>query len=256
MAAEITLASAFLVGLLGSTHCVGMCGGIVGALSLGARTGARGSRLPAAIYVVAYNVGRLASYGLAGAIAGFLGARLLDLVPIPETLYAARLISGGFMIALGLHLSGWWTGLSVLERFGGRLWRRIEPRARGLLPVTDPAKALLVGMVWGWLPCGMVYAALTWSLVAGSAVEGSILMLAFGAGTLPMLLALGGLTRWFGERVRSRVVRRTAAVFVLLLGIVTLLKPFPTQPGHEHAAGATTRTAASASSREGAGQGA
>src|SRR5690606_24393006 len=138
---------------------------------------------------LAYNVGRIASYALAGAAFGYIGSRLLTLTP--DARLVARLVAGGFMVALGLYLTGWWRLLGALERAGGRLWRHLEPIGRRFLPVDHPGKAFLVGMVWGWLPCGMVYAALAWSLTAGSALEGAALMGAFGAGTLPALLAAG-----------------------------------------------------------------
>ena len=219
---ELTWISAFFVGFLGSTHCIGMCGGIVGALTLGAkRDPGAGAGSPLS-YLIAYNVGRIATYAAIGAALGFIGAQVFQATPSASAQLIARLISGGFMLALGLYLSGWWTGLATLERIGGKIWRRIEPVGRRLLPVNHPAKAFLIGLIWGWLPCGMVYAAAAWSLSAGSGANGAALMAAFGLGTLPMLFALGATARWLGAAVRRPAVRRTAGVLVLLMGTYTL----------------------------------
>jgi len=225
MTTETTLLAAFLVGLFGSTHCLGMCGGIVSALTLGVREDRRRSPWTLAPYLLAYNSGRIASYAMAGAIAGGIGAGAFGLMPSASVRWAVKLLTGGFMIALGLYLAGWWPGLQQLERWGGKLWQRIEPISRRLLPVDHPLKALAFGLVWGWLPCGMVYAALAWSLAAGSPLQGALLMVAFGLGTLPMLLAVGATAEWLKDFVRHFWVRRTAGLIVILFGMVVILTP-------------------------------
>src|SRR3989344_4393396 len=225
MAADATLVSALLVGLLGSTHCLGMCGGIVGALTLGLHDDIRRSPVRLFPYLSAYNIGRIASYAIAGALVGFLSAQILRIAPPEQARLIAKIITGGFMIALGLYLAGWWPGLAVLERLGGKLWVRIEPFGRRFLPVNHPLKALALGLVWGWLPCGLVYSALAWSLASGDAAQGAALMLAFGLGTLPMLLAMGAAARWLGQVARLVWVRRGAGVLILLFGVYTLVAP-------------------------------
>lgn len=225
MPAELTLLSAFLVGLIGSTHCLGMCGGIVSALTLGLDDRIRRSARRLAPYLLAYNIGRIASYTVAGLLAGALSAKLFGLVPPAHIQTVVRLITGGFMIALGLYLAGWWPGLQQLEKWGGVFWRRIEPYGRRLLPVDHPLKALGLGLVWGWLPCGMVYAVLAWTLASGSAAQGAALMLAFGAGTLPMLLAVGLAAQLLKDFVRHPWVRRSSGLLVLLFGLYSLLVP-------------------------------
>ncbi|OGI41517.1 MAG: hypothetical protein A2140_01765 [Candidatus Muproteobacteria bacterium RBG_16_62_13] len=225
MATEATLVSALLVGLLGSTHCLGMCGGIVGALTLGLKEDVRRSPLRLFPYLLAYNAGRIASYAIAGAVAGYLSAQILRIAPPEQARLIAKLVSGGFMLLLGFYLAGWWPALTALEKLGGKLWTRIEPFGRKLLPVNHPLKALGLGLLWGWLPCGMVYAALTWALAAGNATDGALLMVAFGLGTLPMLFAVGAAARWLNQFVQQPWVRRGAGILVILFGLYTLFAP-------------------------------
>ena len=173
----------FLVGLLGGTHCIGMCGGIVGALAL--NQGARWS------LHLAYNCGRILSYTAAGVVAGSLGAASIGWAgqaPIRLFLY---LLANLMLIALGVYLLGVTRALAFTERAGQALWRRIQPLTRRFLPARSPAQAFPLGVLWGWLPCGLVYSALATSLTAGSAVRGGLMMLAFGMGTLPNLLLAG-----------------------------------------------------------------
>src|SRR5574343_1405169 len=205
----------FLVGLLGGTHCVGMCGGIVGALSMGA-PGRWSMHL-------AYNAGRILSYGLAGAIAGAVGAASLGLdsqVPMRLALY---LLANLMLIALGLYLLGVTQALAFTERAGQLLWQRLQPLTRRFLPARTVAQAFPLGMLWGWLPCGLVYSALATALSAGSPERGALLMLAFGLGTLPNLLLAGMLLARIGEFVRRPAVRIASGLLVLGFGLYGLL---------------------------------
>jgi len=215
---DIDPVGAFLIGLLGGVHCVGMCGGIVGAISLGMPPGAA----PRWGLHLAYNFGRIGSYTLAGAIAGGLGVFFSGLLPVQQGQQFLLLLSGVFMILLGLYLAGWWRLLRHLEQAGGHLWRRIEPLGRGLLPVRGVGQALALGSLWGWLPCGLVYSVLIWAVSAGSAAEGALLMLAFGLGTLPNLLAMGAVAAQLQRFVRHAWVRRVAGSLVMLFGVIQL----------------------------------
>ena len=204
----------FLVGLLGGTHCVGMCGGIVGALSMGAP--ARWSML------FAYNIGRILSYGAAGAIAGALGAASLGLegqVPIRLILY---FLANLMLVALGFYLLGVTRTLAFTERAGQHLWRLIQPLTKRFLPARTVGQAFPLGLLWGWLPCGLVYSALASSLTAGSAGHGALMMLAFGLGTLPNLLLAGILLARLNEFVRRPAVRTFSGLLVLGFGIYGL----------------------------------
>lgn len=224
-----------LVGLAGSVHCAGMCGGIVSAFSLAPPRRQVGiavrcapsssfscSALSALPRVLAYNAGRLASYTAAGAIAGGIsgGVRLLAGVAAVEAV--ALWLIGAMLIALGLYLMDAWRGLAVLERLGGRLWRHLEPLTAALLPLDTPYKLFGVGAVWGWLPCGMVYSALLVALVSGSALTGAAVMLAFGLGTLPLLLAMGVAGAHWRAALQRRAVRVGGGLVVLLFGVTTL----------------------------------
>ena len=225
MGTELTITAAFLVGLLGSTHCVGMCGGIVGALTFGLdrSAGQPAWRFPA--FLIAYNSGRILSYTMAGGLLGLLGGQVGKLGWATD-FPLGGVIAGVFMMALGLYLTGWWKVLVLLEKFGARLWQYIEPFGRRLLPVNSLLHAFALGMLWGWLPCGMVYAALAWSLTTAHAGQGALLMFGFGLGTLPMLLLMGGAANQLNRFTRSPRVRQAAGMIVFGLGVYMILSLF------------------------------
>ena len=201
----------FLVGLLGGTHCIGMCGGIVGALSLGVAT--RPS------LHLAYNAGRIVSYGIAGAIAGAVGGASLALSDQLPARLMLFVLANLMLVALGLYLMGVSRALAVSERFGQKLWRHLQPLTRRYLPAHSVAQALPLGLLWGWLPCGLVYSALVTALSSGSAASGAALMLAFGLGTLPNLLLAGLLAVRLKAYAAKHVVRLAAGLLVLCFGL-------------------------------------
>ena len=221
----IALFVAFMTGLLGSFHCVGMCGGIVGALTLRVQNGMTRSASQLLPCLLSYNIGRISSYAVAGAVAGSVGAQAFGVIPLEHAQLLGRWISALFMIALGLYIAGWSYALLWLERVGAHAWRLIEPMGRRYLPVRGPQQALVVGLIWGWLPCGLVYAVLAWALVAGGAAKGAALMLAFGAGTLPMLLMMGVAAKWLGGVLRSTSFRRAVGTVVVSFGVFALIAP-------------------------------
>ncbi|WP_462329231.1 sulfite exporter TauE/SafE family protein [Thiohalocapsa halophila] len=213
-----SLATAFVVGLLGGVHCVGMCGGVVSMLTLGIDPARRGRLTSVLPLQLGYNLGRVAGYGLAGALAGGVGALLAQSGVLywgQRTLYG---LAGVVMILLGLYLGGWWRGLAVVERAGTGLWRRIEPIGRRLLPIRSFPQALAVGLVWAWLPCGLVYSVLILALGTGSPVQGALLMLAFGLGTLPNLLGIGLLAGAAARYLEAVWLRRAAGLLVMGFG--------------------------------------
>lgn len=209
----------FLIGLLGGVHCAGMCGGIVSALSV-RQPGQHQREWPLHL---AYNLGRISSYALAGAFMGGLGSMSLMLdgaLPVQMVLYVAANL---MLVALGFYLTGFTGSLSWMERMGARLWRRIQPFTRRFLPARSPMQALPLGMLWGFLPCGMVYSVLSTALVSGSASRGAGLMLAFGLGTLPNLLLAGMVLKRLRDVVRHPLVRRFAGLAVMGFGVFGLV---------------------------------
>ncbi len=225
MGAEASVLAAFVVGLLGGVHCLGMCGGIVGALTLNIdRPGETSPAGDLFFKQLAYNLGRIGSYSLAGGIAGALGAAALDLAQVHQAQMVLLLVAGLFMVALGLFLGGWWSGLVKVEKAGSFLvWRWVEPLARKLIPVRSSGAAFALGAAWGWLPCGLVYSVLIWALAAGSFVDGAMLLLAFGLGTLPNLLLMGLFAEKARRWTRDVRVKRVAGGLVILLGVVQIV---------------------------------
>jgi len=217
MLVEATIFSAFLVGLLGGVHCVGMCGGIVGAFSmqLSHRGYASGTQNLQAWLL--YHSGRLLSYSIAGMLAGGLGDLFLN-TDLRYAQHVLLLLAGLMMVALGLYLAGWWFGLEYVERLGSLLWKRVQPLSGRLTPALTPARMILMGVLWGWLPCGLVYSVLIWSISAGSMARGGLMMLAFGLGTLPLMLSISlSATHWF-RHLQHPTVRRVAGVLVIAYG--------------------------------------
>ena len=218
--AELGFIAALLAGLAGSGHCLGMCGGISAAL-------AGGGRGPAWLSALLLSGGRLASYALAGAIAGAGGALLgrgLDLLQLGQLL---RLGFGLLLLAVGLTLALRWRGLQRIEALGARLWTRLTPALGGLLPPRGPAQALLAGALWGWLPCGLVYSMLTMALASGDAGNGAWLMAGFGLGTLPAVVGAGGAAAGTLRWLRGGVGQRAAGVLLALFGLWTVFGALP-----------------------------
>jgi len=201
------------IGLLGAGHCIGMCGGI--ATGLGLASGERPGRL-----VLGYNLGRVLSYGMAGVLVAALGYWGREYLALGPTL---RIVAAIILVLMGLYLADWWRALVHLERVGSRLWRLIQPLGRRLLPVRSLPHALLLGMVWGWLPCGLVYSALAYAATAPSPWEGGLMMLAFGLGTAPAMVAGGFFSSRLRVLLQGLLLRRVMAVLMILLGVWTLL---------------------------------
>lgn len=218
---EITFISAFFVGLFSTLHCIGMCGGIIGALTFSLPEEIRNNRWKLVPYVSAYNIGRISSYTLAGAIAGAVGTNVIGLAPEYGHLIL-QLTAGLIMIGIGLYLAGWFPAFSRIEQVGKPIWKKLEPISQKLIPVKNPLHAFLFGVIWGWLPCGLVYTALIWSSTAGSSEDGALLMLAFGAGTLPTVMIAGILTGWFVRLSRSKYFRPFVGITIIIMALATV----------------------------------
>jgi len=209
----------FLVGLLGGTHCVGMCGGIVGALTMPV-PGRATRQWPIHL---AYNLGRITTYIGLGALmgaAGTVGLLFNGVLPVQIALYV---LANLMLVAMGLYLTGFTGLLAPVERLGHTLWRRVQPLARRFLPARSPLQALPLGMLWGLVPCGLIYSVLATALVTGSAERGAALMAAFGLGTLPNLLLAGMLFKRLRDVTRNSKVRFAAGMLVLAFGVAGLV---------------------------------
>jgi len=216
---EFSIIAVFLVGLLGGVHCLGMCGSIVGIFTV--QVPKESSRWP---FHLAYSSGRVASYAVAGALVGAIGqAGLLmrDAVPVQHLLFA---LSSLMLITLGLYLAGMWGAVRRLEQLGSGLWKRLQPYTTKLLPVNTLPRALGLGALWGWLPCGLVYSVLLTALASGGAAQGALIMLAFGLGTLPNLLAIGLFWESIKGWAQSPRVRLAAGTLVVAFGVYGLFK--------------------------------
>lgn len=220
MSIETSYIAAFLVGLLGGVHCVGMCGGIVGALCFGLDDGlnktAQQNFKKSFPFLLLYNTGRISSYTLAGILMGsigWLGSHLITLYSIQQTL---EIIAAAFMLALGLYIAGWWKGLAKIERWGGKvIWPRLEPIGRKFMPVRSYPHAFTLGLIWGWLPCGLVYSVVIWTISTQSPLEGGLLMLSFGLGTLPNLLLMGVFASTLTQFIQQAWVRQIAGMSIM-----------------------------------------
>jgi sulfite exporter TauE/SafE len=214
----------FIMGLVSSAHCIGMCGGIMGALTIAIPQDVKKSRW---LILVAYNIGRIGSYALMGALAGLFAEQFSAL----GGGVILRVLAGTLLIAMGLYLADWWRGLTKLETLGRYIWVYIQPLGKGLMPVNNAFKALLLGGLWGWLPCGLVYSALAMAMTQPSSSLAAGAMLAFGLGTLPAVLAAGIAAQQLTRILQKRKLRVGLAIIIIAFGLWTIWGSL----GHTHA---------------------
>jgi hypothetical protein len=214
---EFTLSAAFLAGLAGGAHCAAMCGPL-----LGASCGVRGDGSGRAAWLrqaLACSAGRIASYCAAGALTGALGATGLALRGGPAAQQLMLAAMSASLILLAAYVAGFAIVVRAIESVGAVLWRFVGPHARRFLPADTPARAFGLGLIWGWLPCGMVYAALIAALASADPLHGAALMAAFGLGTLPNLLVLSGSLRHASRMAKGRLARAVAATVIAAVGV-------------------------------------
>lgn len=211
---EAYLLSALVAGIFGSLHCVAMCGGIATALGVSA-SDAKSKQMS-----LLYQVGRISSYAIAGALVAFIGSQVIDNSKMITMVL--RVVSVVFMIGLGLYLAGWFPKFAHIERIGLPIWRKISPLSKKLLPIRSSWQAIALGFLWGWLPCGLVYSILLWSVSAPGPASGALIMVSFGLGTLPamFLMALGA--NQLLVYISQPVVRKIAGIIVMSLAIYSL----------------------------------
>ena len=215
---EFTIAAVFLAGLGGGVHCAAMCGPLVG-IACGPR--AHGlNRAQWLWQALAYNAGRIASYVVAGAFTGAIGATGLALRGGPLTQQMLLAAMGVSLIVLAAYIAGFTPLVRGIEAAGGAVWRRIHPYSSWFLPANTPARAFGLGLIWGWLPCGMVYVALIAALTTADPLHGALVMAAFGLGTLPNLLALSAWFQYVANLARGRLLRALVAVAIAGMGVL------------------------------------
>jgi len=199
-----------------------MCGGILGALSLSLPVDIRQNRHRLMFYIALLNIGRLLSYSLAGAITGAFGIGLLQAAGFDQAHIFLRYLAALMMAAIGLYLAGWFPQLAVLEHLGKPIWQHLQPFIQRLMPINTASRALIYGMLWGWLPCGLVYMLLLMSMSAGSASQGASMMLAFGLGTLPVMLLAGLFTAWMRRFGSSQRLRQVVGLVIVIMALASL----------------------------------
>ena len=217
MNSDVLLPAAFLAGLFGGAHCIGMCGAVVILYEQqGSRVGSWRRRL-------SYNIGRLGFYALLGAVAGAGGAVLTKISGINTGLFILRFLAGALVIAIGLNLLFNWSATRFLEQAGAKIWQRLSPLAKHVLPVATSGRALGAGFLWGALPCGLVYSAVALAATSGSTAGGAAVMLAFWCGTLPALLFAGASAAKLSQLKSNANFRRIAGMIMIGIGMFAML---------------------------------
>ncbi|GIU06153.1 cytochrome biogenesis protein [Shewanella sp. c952] len=220
---DYSLVGAFLVGIMGAGHCIGMCGGLVGALSANIPQKNGSNTLVEQLgYLFSYNSGRIISYATAGALVGLSTNALGLLFDVDLYLLILRIIAGLMMIITGLYIAQIWSGVVQIERLGKGLWKLVSPLANRFIPIKSIPQAFIAGGLWGWLPCGLVYSMLTWAVAAGNALDGALIMAAFGLGTLPALLSAGVAASTFSRWVQKSAVKKVSGMLLIAFGLQTL----------------------------------
>lgn len=210
-----SLIAAFMIGVLGAGHCIAMCGGISGAI---AHAGQQSSSKPTALTPLFYNLGRITSYTLIGAIVGYTAQIGLSFGPGYDLLVILRLVSGATLILIGLYIAQLNSAILQLEKVGRLLWRYIQPLARQFLPLKTPYHAFPLGFLWGWLPCGLVYSSLTLALSTGSSLDAALTMFAFGLGTFPIMFLVGSLSSKFNSLIQNSKFKKCSGLLLVLFG--------------------------------------
>lgn len=214
---------AFLMGLASSLHCIGMCGSIIGTLTLSLSPDIRNKKSLLLPFVFNYNLGRITSYTLAGALAGIIQSLAVMHMSEINGHRLLQILSAIIMASAGLYIAGWFPRFAYIEKIGTGFWKKIEPYGRKLIPVKNRTQAYLFGMIWGWLPCGLVYAALALAATAGDIGKSAFTMLAFGLGTLPAVMGVGIMTGILARLSRMQRFKQAIGLFMIILALLAAL---------------------------------
>jgi len=221
------LSAALLAGLLGSAHCLGMCAGISGLFAVNSSVATIRSQVP---FALTYNFGRVISYMVLGVIVAAFGSVVVK--ASPGLAGGLRAVSGIVIVLVGLKVAFDLRALNAIEKMGAILWSRIAPVAKGLVPVTNLPRALGLGLVWGWLPCGLVYSVLLIAATAAQPSYGALIMAAFGVGTMPAMLLTGLGAARLSSLMRRRGTRIGMGLLIVVLGLLTVAMPLARQLHH------------------------
>ncbi len=228
---EFSLFSAFMLGLMSSGHCFGMCGGISGAFGIANAQHATAQRL---LRLTTYNSGRITCYALLGFVMGYGGQFFLQ--QFHSLMLPLRIFAGLMLIAMACYLSQWWMGILVFERFGQRLWKVIQPLSLRLTPMNRLSQIYFFGVLWGLLPCGLVYSMLVWAGSSGQVSTAVLRMIFFGLGTLPAMLVSGYSAAQLRKVLQHKHVRLASSVLLIVFAAWTIFGALQHGAGHHHAA--------------------
>lgn len=228
------LIAALLMGFFGSPHCLGMCGGLVTAFGLSMKDASPAKRRA---LVATYHIGRLSSYAFLGLLAGLIGTTVLE--PLMTGNNMPRILLGLVLVFVGVTMLGA-PFLNKLERFGMRFWQYLSPLRQKVFPLNTFPRALTAGLLWGFLPCGLVYGALLIAIVAHNPLSGAALMFVFGLGTVPMLVATHETVGWLRDKIGRFRLRQLNGATLVLSGLAVVFIPMVMSGmhgGHNHAGG-------------------
>jgi sulfite exporter TauE/SafE len=216
--------TAFLMGLLGGVHCLGMCGAVAGILTANLSPEVRQKPGKAVSYQFVYNFGRVFTYILMGVIFASFSYILASQIGMGVFEKFMRIFAAVMMIFIGLFIAGFSNKIQIIEKLGQKLWAKIQPKTQKYLPIKNYRHAFVFGLLWGNIPCGLVYAALVLTLTA-SPIEGGLIMLFFGLGTMPSMLAVGGFGFALTRFIKDNLVQKIAGILVIIMGVVSLAMP-------------------------------
>jgi len=224
-----SLFAAWMTGLVGSLHCVGMCGGVSSALQLSIP---QQKRSVSWMYSLLFNLGRILSYALIGALAGWLSLGSAKALGMHSGIMYLRVLGAIFLLLIAAYVGRWWLVLSKVEELGAKIFNPLKSLGKRLIPLKIPYHALLLGMAWGWMPCGLVYSSLAFAATSASALESALRMFAFGLGTLPTLLIMGQLTQHFKTFLQQNKTKQIAAILLVVVALWTLYPLFANMNSH------------------------
>lgn len=222
----VVLGAALLTGVVGGAHCAAMCGGIATGFTAALPR-------PDLRHAIQPNVGRVLGYVAAGALVGVLGHGVVDIARSPTLMTWLRVATGATLVLIAARVLGW--GAERIEFGQGALWRMLRPLQARLLPANSTSRRLLLGVLWGWMPCGLSTTVLLTAWLQADALASALVMLAFGLGTLPLMVSLTWTGARLGRRLHQGEPRTALGGIVLVAGVLTAASPWlmhvaPLQP--------------------------